>query len=135
MADKSFQRLRPEQSLAWLAERPNALLLDTREARHHTISHLAGCTRLDGRNHEQLLLREPKNRPVLIYCYHGNASQTWANMFIDFGFTDVADVVGGWAAIDRQRQLQGPQQPADVLPNPSTKHITEPFTVHGETVV
>jgi rhodanese-related sulfurtransferase len=120
MAETHFQRLRPEQARAWLAERPNALLLDAREARHHAASHLAGCTRLDGRNHERLLMREAKSRPVLIYCYHGNASQTYASMFTDFGFTDVADLVGGWAAIDRQGQLQGPQQAAEVLPGPST---------------
>jgi rhodanese-related sulfurtransferase len=120
MAEKTFQRLRPEQARAWLAERPNALVLDAREARHHEVSHLAGCTRLDGRNHERLLMREPKSRPVLIYCYHGNASQTYASMFTDFGFSDVADLIGGWAAIDRQGQLQGPQQAADVLPAPSS---------------
>ncbi|MDR3369528.1 ankyrin repeat domain-containing protein [Rhodoferax sp.] len=116
MAEKTFQRLQPEQVRAWLAERPNALLLDAREARHHEASHLAGSTRLDGRNHERLLMREPKSRPVLIYCYHGNASQTYASMFADFGFSDVADLIGGWAAIDRQGQLQGPQLAVDVLP-------------------
>jgi rhodanese-related sulfurtransferase len=119
MTEKRFQRLHPEQVRAWLAARPEALLLDAREARHHAASHLAGCTHLDGRNHERLLMREPKSRPVLIYCYHGNASQAWADMFTDFGFTDVADLVGGWTAIDRQGQLQGPQQLADVLPVPS----------------
>lgn len=119
MAEPHFQRLRPEQALAWLAARPDALVLDARESRHHAISHLAGCTRLDGRNHEALLMRGPKSRPVLIYCYHGNASQTWATMFCDFGFSDVADLVGGWAAVDRQGRLQGPQQAADVLPPPA----------------
>ena len=119
MAEKRFLRLHPEQARAWLATRPEALLLDAREARHHMLSHLAGSTRLDGRNHERLLMREPKSRPVLIYCYHGNASQTWADMFTDFGFTEVADLVGGWTAIDRQGQLRGPQPLADVLPGPS----------------
>ncbi|MES2877317.1 MAG: rhodanese-like domain-containing protein [Pseudomonadota bacterium] len=113
---KSFLRLHPEQVSAWLTARPDALLLDAREARHHAASHLAGSTRLDGRNHESLLMHEAKTRPVLIYCYHGNASQTWANMFTDFGFADVADLIGGWTAIDRDGQLRGPQQPADVLP-------------------
>ena len=118
MAEKKYSRLRPEQAHAWLAEHPDALVLDAREARHHAISHLAGCTRLDGRNHESLLMREPKNRPVFIYCYHGNASQTYASMFKDFGFAEVADLIGGWMAIDRLGQLQGPQQPGDVLPVP-----------------
>ncbi len=106
MADTSFLRLQPEQVHAWLAQRPNALVLDAREAHHHAVSHLAGCTRLDGRNHERLLMREPKSRPVLIYCYHGNASQTYASMFTDFGFTDVADLIGGWGAMARVAPAQ-----------------------------
>lgn len=129
MAEKSFQRLSPEQAHAWLSERPHALLLDAREAQHHAASHLAGSTRLDGRNHEKLLMREPKSRPVLIYCYHGNASQTWARMFADFGFADVADLVGGWTALDRQGQLQGPQTPTKVLPAPSSPSAAVPPTL------
>src|ERR1035437_5416886 len=101
MSDPRFARLPPAQAHAWLAQRPNALLLDARDASHHASAHLAGSIRLDGRNHELLLLREPKSRPVLIYCYHGNASQTWGNMFCDLGFPDVADVVGGGAALER----------------------------------
>ena len=95
-----FQRLNPTQARDWLAQRPDALLLDARDAAHHARSHLAGSIRLDGRNHETLLLREPKQRPVFIYCYHGNASQTYAGMFSDFGFAEVADLIGGWAAVD-----------------------------------
>jgi rhodanese-related sulfurtransferase len=129
MPEKQFQRLRPEQARSWLAERPDALLLDARDARHHAASHLAGCIRLDGRNHEHLLMREAKSRPVLIYCYHGNASQTWASMFADFGFTEVADLVGGWAAIDKQAQLQGPQThdvlgPASVSASPFQSQVS-----------
>lgn len=117
MAENAYLRLRPEQAGVWLAERTNVLVLDAREAHHHATSHLAGCIRLDGRNHEDLLMREPKNRPVLTYCHHGSASQTYASMFTDFGFSDVADLIGGWAAIDCQ--LQGPQQPADIFCTPS----------------
>ncbi len=128
MANVGFQRLRPDQVLAWLATRPNALVLDAREARHHAISHLAGCTLLGRGNQDALLMSKPKSRPVLIYCYHGNASQTWANMFCDFGFTDVADLMGGWAAVDREGLLQGPQQAADVLPGSGVTATSEAAT-------
>jgi rhodanese-related sulfurtransferase len=120
MSEPSFQRLRTEQVLAWLATRPDALVLDARDVRHHAISHLAGCTLLDRSIQEALLRDGPKSRPVLIYCYHGNASQNWASMFGDFGFTDVADLIGGWAAVDRLGVLQGPQQFVDVMPGPSS---------------
>jgi rhodanese-related sulfurtransferase len=101
MTATAFQRLSPAQAATWLTSHPNALLLDARDAAHHTASHLEGSVRLDGRNHERLLMREPKTRPVLIYCYHGNASQTWAGMFVDFGFRNVVDIVGGWTAMER----------------------------------
>lgn len=37
-------------------------------------------------------------RPVLVYCYHGNASQTMAEMFVDFGFSEVYSLDGGYEA-------------------------------------
>ena len=93
-----FQRLRAPDVTAWLAAHPGALILDARDAAHHARGHWPGSLRLDGRNHERLLMREPKSRPVFIYCYHGNSSQTYADMFADFGFAAVSDLVGGWEA-------------------------------------
>lgn len=101
-APRPFQRLSAHDATAWLAARPEALRLDAREAAHHAQGHLEGSLRLDGRNHEALLMREARTRPVFIYCYHGNASQTYAQMFVDFGFEQVADLVGGWAAWPKQ---------------------------------
>lgn len=91
-------RLNAAQVPAWRERHPDALCLDARDAAAHAAGHLSGSLRLDGRNHEALLLREPRSRPVFIYCYHGNASQTYAQMFRDFGFTTVCNLVGGWAA-------------------------------------
>jgi rhodanese-related sulfurtransferase len=95
---RPFQRLSAADAATWLAAHPEALRLDAREAQHHAQGHLGGSLRLDGRNHEALLMREAKTRPVFIYCYHGNASQTYAQMFVDFGFAQVADLLGGWQA-------------------------------------
>jgi rhodanese-related sulfurtransferase len=95
---RRFLRLTAQDAAAWLANHPEALLLDAREERYHVQGNLKGSLRLDGRNHERLLMREEKDRPVFIYCYHGNASQTYAEMFIDFGFEQVCDLIGGWEA-------------------------------------
>lgn len=93
-----FRRLAAHELPAWLAARPDALRLDAREAQHHAQGHLGGSLRLDGRNHERLLLAERRTRPVFVYCYHGHASRTYAQMFVDFGFREVADLIGGWQA-------------------------------------
>lgn len=111
---RPFQRLSAQDVPAWLAAHPQALLLDARDAQHHAQGHLEGCLRLDGRNHEPLLMREPKSRPVFVYCYHGNASRSYAQMFVDFGFHEVADLIGGWEAW----QKAGRTPAAAALPAP-----------------
>ena len=76
-----FLRLRAHELADWCQSHPEALILDARDLAHHERGHLPGSVRLDGRNHERLLMREERSRPVLIYCYHGNASQSWAERF------------------------------------------------------
>ena len=93
-----FRRLTVAEVGPWCAAHPNALLLDTRDAASHARDGWPGAVRLCSDNQDTLLLRTARTRPVLIYCYHGNASQTWAQMFADFGFTEVSDLIGGQAA-------------------------------------
>ena len=93
-----FERLRASDVADWLHRHPGCLILDARDEAHHARGHLPGSVRLDGRNHEALLMREARSRPVFIYCYHGNSSQTYAEMFCDFGFATVSDLIGGWDA-------------------------------------
>lgn len=95
---RMFRRLTLAELDAWLQSRPNALLLDARDARSHANSGWPCAVRLSQDSQDELLLRTDRRRPVLIYCHHGNASQTWAQMFADFGFTDVCDLIGGHAA-------------------------------------
>jgi rhodanese-related sulfurtransferase len=112
---RRFRRLSAAQLSDYLAAHPQALVLDARDERSHAQGKLAGSFRLDGRNHERLLMRESRERPVLIYCYHGNSSQTYAQMFVDFGFAEVADLIGGWTAWEQAR-LSAPAPQADAAP-------------------
>lgn len=99
--ERSFKRLQAADVLPFLQRHAAVTLLDARDAQSHDHGHLAGSLRLDERNHEQVLLSAPRRQPVLIYCYHGNASQTYAQMFVDFGFTEVYDLIGGYEAWER----------------------------------
>lgn len=105
----SYRRLDPAQARDWLAAHPDALVLDARHAADHAASHLPGSVRLDGRNHEALLMQERRSRPVLVYCYHGHASRTYAQMFADFGFREVCDLIGGHEAWARAAAVAQPQ--------------------------
>lgn len=56
-------------------------------AKHVTIQHAAEfCETAD------------KNKPILVYCYHGNSSQLAAEYLDAEGFTEVYSLDGGFAA-------------------------------------
>lgn len=88
-------------------------LPDARDPQAYAQGHLDGALRLDRDSLDGLLLSLPKARPVLIYCHHGHASQVYAGMFRDFRFTQVQDLIGGWAAWQQHRACGAPVPDAD----------------------
>lgn len=97
MNELPFRRLDAPQAAALLGT--SALsVLDVRDPAAYGREHLEGAVHLSGANLNPVLLGGNKKAPVLIYCYHGNASQTYAKMFADFGFTEVYDLIGGFEA-------------------------------------
>lgn len=78
--------------------RADVLVLDMRDAASFAVAHLEGAVRASHTNLSQLIAATPKQRPVLIYCYHGHASQEYAQTFSDFGFAEVYSLDGGYEA-------------------------------------
>ncbi len=79
-----------------LLQRPNLKIFDMRDPQSFAQGHIEGAQYLSNNNLGQVILTTPRQDPVLIYCYHGNASQTGAKVFTDFGFKEVYDLVGGY---------------------------------------
>lgn len=79
-----------------LLQRPNLKVFDMRDQASYAQGHIDGAEYLSNNNLEEIILKTPRQDPVLIYCYHGNASQTGAKLFTDFGFQEVYDLVGGY---------------------------------------
>jgi glutathione S-transferase len=52
----------------------------------YRLGHVENAAQLSEERVPAWVRRLPKDQPVLIYCYHGNASQTYAQMFSDFRF-------------------------------------------------
>ena len=96
----SFQRISVDRARDVLA-RPDTLVLDARDEVAFGRGRIAAATRVSGDTALPLLRRTPKSTPILIYCYHGNASQEYAQMFVDFGFTEVYSLDGGFDAWHR----------------------------------
>jgi thiosulfate/3-mercaptopyruvate sulfurtransferase len=62
-----------------------------------------------------------KDRPVLIYCYHGHASREYAQVFTDFGFSDVYSLDGGYEAWRTRPKVASP----GTLPAPLQQWLAE----------
>lgn len=116
---RTFRRLSIAELAAWQALHPDALVLDARDAASHARDGWPGAQRLHADSQDHLLLRTPRRQPVLVYCTHGRASQTWAQMFADFGFTEVADLIGGHAAWQQAQHAAQRLGDAAALPAPA----------------
>lgn len=88
----SWLRISASEALTLLAQ-DDATVFDVRDSAAYQAGHLA-MDRIPAWSK-----RLNKDAPVLVYCYHGNSSQEYAQMLEDFRFNRVYSVDGGFAAL------------------------------------
>jgi len=80
----------------------DVVILDVRDPISYRRGHLNGAHNVTILDLFGFIDRIPKDAPVLIYCYHGYASQEYAQLFSDFRYTRVHSLDGGYKAwVDR----------------------------------
>jgi rhodanese-related sulfurtransferase len=77
---------------------PALAVFDVRDAGRFNAAHIPIAQHLTETSFPTLARKLPRHTPVLVYCYHGNASQQWAQTFIDFRFVEAWSVDGGYEA-------------------------------------
>jgi thiosulfate/3-mercaptopyruvate sulfurtransferase len=105
--NRSFKRIDPATAAQLLA-RDKVLVLDSRDPDNYNRAHIANARRLFSANLDAILVGTPTATPVLLYCYHGNASQTYGQMFADFGFSEVYSLDGGGGRPGGKKKRKGP---------------------------
>lgn len=91
-----FQCLSAAEAAALIRAEPDLTLFDVRDRHSYQQEHLDGAMHLSEDRVPLWVGRLEKSAPLLVYCYHGNASQTFAQMFSDFRFARVYSVDGGY---------------------------------------
>jgi SagB-type dehydrogenase family enzyme len=97
MSDDPFQRVDVAFARDLIAKQ-DPLILDTRDMGSYEQGHIEGAEFVNDSNISNFLMTTPKDKPVLIYCYKGNASQIRAQTFADFRFKNVYSLDGGFEA-------------------------------------
>jgi thiosulfate/3-mercaptopyruvate sulfurtransferase len=100
--ERTFKRIDPGAARKLLS-RPDVVILDVRDAASFHHSHIPAAVNVHQDNVFPVLQATPKEQPVLIYCYHGHASQTYAQLFADFGFHEVYSLDGGYTQWDAEQ--------------------------------
>lgn len=73
-------------------------IIDVRDAGSYQRAHVPEAVLLTDQALRTVRQQWPRERPMLVYCYHGNTSQDFAKLFSDFGFAEVYSMDGGFEA-------------------------------------
>jgi thiosulfate sulfurtransferase len=91
----NFKRIDPV-ACQQLLESTAATLLDIRDPQSFRSGHIDNALHIEDIDLERFVEEEPKNKPLVICCYHGISSQSAAAYFAEKGFTDVYSLDGGY---------------------------------------
>lgn len=92
-----FKRIGIAEAREILARR-DGIVLDTRDARSFAEGHIDTARNISASDIPAIISTVARPTPLLVCCYHGNASQDYAQIFCDFGFLEVYSLDGGYAA-------------------------------------
>lgn len=99
-----FKRVSVSLGSSLIRER-NPVIYDIRDAASYENAHLPNAIFLSDQTLKSAIRKGVRERPVLIYCYRGNASQDIAKLFCDFGFSDVYSLDGGFESWKQEMGL------------------------------
>ncbi|UCV16435.1 thiosulfate sulfurtransferase GlpE [Quatrionicoccus australiensis] len=91
-----YQCISPAAAAALIRSTPNVTIFDVRDLASYRLGHVEAAAHLAEDRFLAWSKRLDQEQPVLIYCYKGNASKTYAQMFCDFRFSNVFSVDGGY---------------------------------------
>lgn len=74
----------------------NPIIFDIRDAASFQAGHIPDAVYLTDQKLKSTLKKTARDQAILVYCYHGNASQDIAKLFADFGFSEVYSLEGGF---------------------------------------
>jgi ankyrin repeat protein len=114
-----FQQISVQAAQA-LIRRRLPVIFDVRDEGAYRQARIPQSVHLTLQNIKTSLKKFRHDQPVLIYCYRGNASRDFAQLFADFGFQEVYSMDGGFEAWNESgADLERPPVPrAEVRSNP-----------------
>ena len=86
------------QKVKEMGENGSATIVDIRDSASFQSGHIPNALHLSDDTVQQFLLNTNKEKPLVVYCYHGISSQGAAAYFSEQGFKEVSSMIGGFEA-------------------------------------
>ena len=77
-------------------EKDSAIIIDIRDPASFAAGHIPNAIHLSDGTVEQFIIDTDKNKPLVVYCYHGISSQGAAAYFSEKGFKEASSMIGGF---------------------------------------
>jgi thiosulfate sulfurtransferase len=94
-----FKRIDVRQARALLDAAPeNGLqIIDIRDEQSYVNGHISSALHIDNSTVQPFVENANTSKPLLVYCYHGNMSQSAAAYFGEQGFEEAYSMDGGFS--------------------------------------
>tara|TARA_B100000315_G_C14068764_1_gene359639 strand:+ start:207 stop:524 length:318 start_codon:yes stop_codon:yes gene_type:complete len=96
-----FKRISIEEAKTLIEIHPELTVADIRDSKSFHLSHIPNSVNLNNITIGKFLKETSKEKPLLVYCYHGINSQDAADYFIKEGFQDVYSLDGGFSEFSK----------------------------------
>lgn len=90
-----YKQLSHEEAERLMQER-EIVIADVRDEDSYEKGHIANAIYLSMATLQDYCDRADKNKPILLYCYHGISSQSVAQHLVEYGFKEVYSLMGGF---------------------------------------
>lgn len=90
-----FKRLSTSDAKT-LIDSKGAKLIDIRDEQSYQQAHIHNAVHLDNTSLQAFIETADPDKPWVVYCYHGNSSQSAAQFLYEKGFEDVYSMNGGF---------------------------------------
>ena len=90
------------QKVKEMGENGSATIVDIRDSASFQSGHIPNAIHLSDDTVQQFVSSTDKEKPLIVYCYHGISSQGAAAYFSEQGFKEVSSMTGGfegWRAV------------------------------------
>ena len=92
-----FKEIDPHKAQE-MVEEDSANVVDIRDPGSYAAGHIPNAVSLNDGNVKEYIEAADKEKPLIVYCYHGNSSRGAAEYLSQNGFKEVYSMTGGFEA-------------------------------------